>query len=85
MNKFIEEFQKALDYVNALENNKIYNKYFCYSEEQKQIIKQYDPSADVVILPQNAVDNIDDNNKIYVIPIENVKPIKFVCNDSKDI
>lgn len=73
-----KDIQEAIDKVEA-----IYKKQyimFAYSEEHKEMLEKYFPNDDIRVLPQ-CYKTEENKDKVYVIPISDYKPIKFVYDD----
>lgn len=81
MSDFIEDLQKAIDQVKAASDDSPKYRYFCYTEEGKKLIKKYDPSADVTVFPTHLCKGSSEKDKVYVLPVEELKPIKLVVED----
>lgn len=81
MSNFIEDLQKAIDQVKAASDNRPVYRYFCYTEEGKKLIKKYDPSAYVTVFPSYMCNGTSEKDKVYVLPVEEFKPVKFFVED----
>lgn len=74
-----KEIQEAIDKVESLYKNKQYIM-FAYSEEHKEMLQEYFPNYDIRVLPQYYKTE-ENKDKVYIIPMSDDKPIKFVYDD----
>ena len=74
-----KDIQEAIDKVESIYKD-IYKKQyimFAYSEEHKEMLEKYFPNDDIRVLPQ-CCKTEENKDKVYVMPIPNYEPIKFV-------
>lgn len=78
-----KDIEDAINKVEALYNRDMYKEQyimFAYSEEHKEMLQEYFPNYDIRVLPQ-CCKTEENQDKVYIIPTLDYKPIKFVCDD----
>lgn len=81
------DFEKQLFQALGCVGNLKRFQFIVWNEEQADIVKTYDPDADVAIMPERFREyNPDMQDKIYIFPKDDgLKPLKFVSDESTNI
>lgn len=78
----IDELLKIIKQIELSLNNRV--ALFCSEEVFDEVFDDFKkafPSIEIFSYPKNVINSENNNDKVYILPINNDKPIKIICEE----